>query len=59
MKYALVNGIIYTGYDRLTQHAVVINNDTITQICAQQDLPADIDLIDVKGAIIAPGFIDL
>ena len=59
MKYALVNGIIYTGYDRLTQHAVVINNDTITQICAQQDLPADIDQIDVKGAIVAPGFIDL
>ncbi len=57
--YALVNGRIYTGYEVLINHAVVIFDGLIVRVCPYGELPSHVRLLDVLGAIIAPGFIDL
>ncbi len=57
--YALTNGRIFTGHDILDHHAVVIADGLIERVCLLSDVPADAEIHDVGGAIIAPGFIDL
>ncbi|MEI2266903.1 N-acetylglucosamine-6-phosphate deacetylase [Erwinia sp. CGal63] len=57
--YALTHGRIFTGYEVLDNHAVVIADGLIDRVYRLEDLPADIAQRDVKGALIAPGFIDL
>ncbi|CAQ85178.1 MULTISPECIES: N-acetylglucosamine-6-phosphate deacetylase [Photorhabdus] len=57
--YALTNCIIYTGHDRLDNHAVIIADGLITQVCPTQKLPENIEKCDLNGAILSPGFIDL
>ncbi|MBD2793880.1 N-acetylglucosamine-6-phosphate deacetylase [Xenorhabdus szentirmaii] len=57
--YALTNGIIYTGYDRLDNHAVIIEGGFIKQVCPTNELPEQIEKHDLHGANLAPGFIDL
>ncbi|OTA18733.1 N-acetylglucosamine-6-phosphate deacetylase [Xenorhabdus beddingii] len=57
--YALINGIIYTGYDRLNDHAVIIADGLIKQVCPVNELPEEIEKHDLQGANLAPGFIDL
>ena len=57
--YTLTNCRIYTGYEILENHAVVIDGDKIAKICKQEELPADITIEDLQGAIVAPGLIDI
>ncbi|UJF18669.1 N-acetylglucosamine-6-phosphate deacetylase [Vibrio sp. SS-MA-C1-2] len=57
--YALTNGRIYTGYDVLDDHAVIINNELIEAIVPVAELSAELATVDVQGANITPGFIDL
>ncbi|CAH0539106.1 N-acetylglucosamine-6-phosphate deacetylase [Vibrio marisflavi] len=57
--YALTNCNIYTGRDVLREHAVIIENDLIADICALDEVPANIKTIDLGGANLSPGFIDL
>ncbi|WP_380184399.1 N-acetylglucosamine-6-phosphate deacetylase [Kalamiella sp. sgz302252] len=57
--YALTQGRIFTGYEILDNHAVVIANGLINRVCRLEELPADIVRRDMQGALIAPGFIDL
>ena len=57
--YALTQGRIYTGHEILDDHAVVIADGLIERVCPLAELPAGIATRDVKGAIIAPGFIDV
>jgi len=57
--YALTNCKIYTGSDVLSGHAVIISNDKIETICPHDQLPENIDVIDLNGANLSPGFIDL
>ena len=57
--YALSNCKIYTGSDVLTNHAVVIENDLIKQVCPVSELPDGIEVRDLDGANLSPGFIDL
>ncbi|NOI67731.1 MULTISPECIES: N-acetylglucosamine-6-phosphate deacetylase [unclassified Vibrio] len=57
--YALTNCTIYTGSDVLDRHAVIIEGDTIHSIIANDQLPNDIKSVDLKGANLSPGFIDL
>ncbi|MER2473171.1 N-acetylglucosamine-6-phosphate deacetylase [Photorhabdus laumondii] len=57
--YALTNCIIYTGHNRLDEHAVIIADGLIKRICLTQELPEHIEKRDLNGAILSPGFIDL
>ncbi|GAL14837.1 N-acetylglucosamine-6-phosphate deacetylase [Vibrio astriarenae] len=57
--YALTNCKVYTGSDVLAEHAIVIDNDQIVQICPASELPNGIDTVNLEGANVSPGFIDL
>ncbi|MGP1933645.1 MAG: N-acetylglucosamine-6-phosphate deacetylase [Arsenophonus sp. NC-XBC3-MAG3] len=57
--YALTNCIIYTGYERLDNHAVIIEKEQIKKVCLFAELPENIEIYDLQNAILAPGFIDL
>ncbi|ENQ8702924.1 N-acetylglucosamine-6-phosphate deacetylase [Vibrio harveyi] len=57
--YALSNCKIYTGSDVLTDHAVIIDNDQIQSVVPVAQLPEGIEVKDLDGANLSPGFIDL
>ena len=57
--YALSNCKIYTGSDVLIDHAVVVENGLIKQVCPVAELPGGIEVRDLDGANLSPGFIDL
>lgn len=57
--YALTNSVVYTGHSVLYQHAVIIKNDKIDAIVPQIQLPTDLKKIDLNGANLCAGFIDL
>lgn len=59
MKYAIVNGDIYTGESVLYDKAILVDGENITQIMDLDKVPNDLEIVDIKGANIAPGFIDL
>ncbi|CAM2774732.1 N-acetylglucosamine-6-phosphate deacetylase [Vibrio rarus] len=57
--YALTNCTVFTGSDTLYNHAVVVNNQQISMICPEQQLDSEMQCIDLQGANLSPGFIDL
>jgi N-acetylglucosamine-6-phosphate deacetylase len=57
--YALTNCTIYTSQSVLTDHAVIIENEFIKNIVAISELNLNIEIIDLNGANLSPGFIDL
>ena len=57
--YALTNCTIYTTQAVLTDHAVIIENDIIKDIVVTSTLNSDLEKIDLNGANLSPGFIDL
>lgn len=57
--YALSNCTIYTAENILKSHAVVIEGKQIQSIQATAKLPPDMTIIDLNGANLCPGFIDL
>ncbi|WP_204139455.1 N-acetylglucosamine-6-phosphate deacetylase [Halomicronema sp. CCY15110] len=56
---ALTNCRIYTGLEGLEGFALLIECDRIQGLTTAADLPADCERVDLGGASIAPGFIDL
>lgn len=58
MVQALVNGRVLIDRQFVTGRAVIINDDRIEAIVGEDEVPADAALIDVRGLILAPGFID-
>jgi len=58
-KFALVNGHIFNGDHVFLEHALVIQGEKINGICPASDVPADAEQIDVEGANICPGLVDL
>ena len=58
-KYALTNAVIYTGEKVLYEHTVVIENGLIQAIILEKDLAKDIPTVDLNGANLSAGFIDL
>ncbi|AWW34094.1 N-acetylglucosamine-6-phosphate deacetylase [Mannheimia varigena] len=57
--YALTNCVIYTGEEVLYQHALVVKDDKIAEITLEENLPSDLEKIDLAGANLSAGFIDL
>jgi N-acetylglucosamine-6-phosphate deacetylase len=59
MLTALYNTQIVTGGAIISGKAVIINQDKITAVVNQQDIPEGAELIDLKGDYMAPGLLDL
>ena len=59
MKYALENAVIYTAQEVLYEHALIIAEDKIHAILPESTLPKEIQCIDLQGANLTAGFIDL
>jgi N-acetylglucosamine-6-phosphate deacetylase len=57
--FALTQCRIFTGHEVLDDHAVVIADGLIAQVCPLVALPAGIATRDLGDAILAPVFIDL
>ena len=57
--YALTNARIFTGRQILDNHAIVISDGKIDSICPNDKLADGIELVDLAGANVSPGFIDL
>ena len=58
-KYALTNAVIYTGEKVLYEHAVMIENGLIQAVILEKDLAKEIPTVDLNGANLSAGFIDL
>ncbi len=57
MKKALVNCTVYSATEIKQGQVIVCEDGMITAV--QQDVPSDIETIDMQGANIAPGMIDI
>ena len=57
-RYALVNGTVFTGAEVVRDRALLIEGDRIRGFCTLEDV-GEGDRIDLGGANVAPGFIDL
>lgn len=55
--YALINGEIYTGEGIVKNKAIIIDGNRVEALV--DEIPKDIQVIDLQGKIIAPAFIDL
>ena len=61
MNYFLVNGRVVTPYQVLPRGGIHVRGTQIQRVfsMSEAEVPADSQAIDVHGATIAPGFIDL
>ncbi|MFZ7266197.1 N-acetylglucosamine-6-phosphate deacetylase [Avibacterium avium] len=59
MRYALVNGVIYTAQAVLYGQVVIVEDEKILSIVPQENLPEGMQQIDLKGNNLTAGFIDL
>jgi len=59
MKTALINATIFTGEEKLENKAVLIQDDLIFSITEPSEIPADFQITNLHGLLIAPGLIDL
>ena len=60
--YAFVNGIILDGTENMEPQsgkAVLIDGKQIKAICDPEQLPTDCERIDLKGAFLLPGLINM
>lgn len=59
MKKALIGAKVFDGENFLDDTAIIIENDNIIEITPLGQLDDNIEKVDLKGGVIAPGFIDL
>lgn len=58
-KIALYNGTIYSGHDIINDKALLISDGKVQDIMSVDQIPAGFERVDVEGANICPGLIDL
>jgi N-acetylglucosamine-6-phosphate deacetylase len=59
MRFALTNGTIYSGFTTAQGYAVLFEDGKILDLVQTEEIPADATVVDAKGGIICPGFVDL
>ncbi len=59
MMQAITGAKLFTGTGFTERHALVLKDDCITQIIAEDQLDPEIPRQHLNGGILAPGFIDL
>jgi N-acetylglucosamine-6-phosphate deacetylase len=55
---ALTNCQILDGSSWISNHAVLVDDGIIRAICPEQEIPGSAEIEDLKGQVLAPGFID-
>ena len=50
---------IFTGFDTLEDHTVVISDGIIDAVVPRDQIGSGIDKVDLGGGLLAPGFLDL
>lgn len=59
-SFALVNGtILRTNGARAQDQAVIVTDGKISSIVDEKAVPSGIDLVDLNGDLLSPGFVDL
>ena len=56
---AFVNTDIYTSFKVQSEHGLLVENGKVMAILPTAEIPSETELIDLGGASIAPGFVDL
>jgi N-acetylglucosamine-6-phosphate deacetylase len=59
MRYAITNCDIYSGEKVLYDKGIIVNGKIVEAISDTDKIPRDLEVIDLNGLNIAPGFIDL
>ncbi|MEE9348046.1 MAG: N-acetylglucosamine-6-phosphate deacetylase [Robiginitomaculum sp.] len=59
MEFALINGRILTEAGIVEGNGVLVEDGRVRAIIPQDQLPVHIAKTDLKGALLAPGFIDI
>jgi N-acetylglucosamine-6-phosphate deacetylase len=59
MLKALTGGLIFTGNEFISGKAVIIDHDKIDSITDNGSVSEDVEIINCKDSVVAPGFIDL
>lgn len=59
MLKALTNATIFTGREKITGKAVIINGKKIDSLIDNDKIPAEATVTDCRGYLLAPGMIDL
>ena len=57
--FALTNCDVFCGTDVISDHAILIHEDRIADLVPLTNLPSGIESVDLRGASVAPGFVDL
>ncbi len=58
-RTAFINGRILIDCEIVNNQCVIIEGGKISSIVPQADLPKNIDIYDLAGQLLAPGFIDI
>jgi N-acetylglucosamine-6-phosphate deacetylase len=58
MAQALINGRVLIGRKFVEGSAVILDGPRIDAVIAEEELPAGIDKVDLRGLRLVPGFID-
>ena len=59
MLKSFINSTIYTGSEKITGKALIIEDDKIKDITVNEQIPKNSKIVDCKNCIIAPGLIDI
>jgi N-acetylglucosamine-6-phosphate deacetylase len=59
MTTAFINGRVLLDDRFVSDHAVIVEADRIEAIVAREDVPSAATRIDLEGALLLPGFIDV
>jgi len=59
MKKAIIGAQVFDGETLLNDMAIVMNGEQIVAVVAADQLTDNIDITELNGGIVAPGFIDL
>jgi N-acetylglucosamine-6-phosphate deacetylase len=58
MAHALINGRVLVASGFATEMAVIVENGRIASLVPQGELPTGAEIVDLRGHMLAPGFID-